>query len=158
MTVFPAVKAAVSKSSLWIFLLLSCSCCCWAVLGGNEQSVLADQEHLKGSHRAITSASYSVHEITTASGHVVREFVSPSGTVFAVGWEGPTMVDLSTLLGTYFELYKQSMAQRPPSLNAPIDLETPGFVFQQAGHMRAFHGRAYVPALAPSGAQLGDIR
>jgi hypothetical protein len=129
-----------------------------AALGDNEQSVVGDQARLKGTHRLIRGPKYSVHEISTPAGHVVHEFLSPSGTVFAVSWQGPALVDLHTLLGSYFEQYTQVVASRPPSPEAPTNINVPGLVFQQSGHMRAFRGRAYVPSLIPQGVDPGEIR
>jgi hypothetical protein len=37
-------------------------------------------------------------------------------------------------------------------------IETPGIVFVQTGHMRSFHGQAYIPQLVPQGVKAGDIR
>jgi hypothetical protein len=150
--------SSTAHSLPWLLLLIFSSVPLWAALGDNEQSVLADTARLNGSHRAVASANYSMHEIVTPTGHVVREFVSSGGTVFAVIWEGPTSPDLQLLLGTYFEQYQRSMAARPPSLNAPVNIDTPGLVFQQVGHMRAFRGRAYVPALVPDGTDTRAIR
>lgn len=122
----------------------------FAVLGGPEQSVAVDAAHLKGSTRVVPAHGYSVHEIQASGGHVVREFVSSGGTVFAVAWEGPAGLDLQQILGPYFEQYKQGMAEAHPRGNPPISLQMPGFFFQLAGHMRSFHGQAYIPDLVPA--------
>ena len=57
----------------------------FAGLGENVGSVLADQAHMQGTLRTAQSESYTLHEITAASGVVVREYVSAAtGKVFAV--------------------------------------------------------------------------
>jgi hypothetical protein len=123
--------------------------CAFAVLGGPEQSVAVDAVHMRGTTRVISRDEYSVHEIQANSGHAVREFVSSGGTVFAVAWEGPSGLDLQQILGPYFERYKQAMAEMRPRGNTPVSLHMPGFVFQLAGHMRDFHGQAYIPEMLP---------
>ena len=40
----------------------------------------------------------------------------------------------------------------------PVYVETAGMVFSQSGHMRSFHGVAYIPQLVPQGVQASDIR
>jgi hypothetical protein len=37
-------------------------------------------------------------------------------------------------------------------------IETPEFVFQQTGHLRDFHGRAYLPQSLPQGVNASAIR
>ena len=57
-----------------------------AALGEHAASVAQDQLRMKGQLRQKTGAGYSVEEITTPAGTVVKEFISPSGIVFAVSW------------------------------------------------------------------------
>jgi Protein of unknown function (DUF2844) len=94
---------------------------------------------------------------------VVREYVSPAGAVFGVAWEGQFPPDLQSLLGPYYQQAQQaqkaaSSAQQPRVRRAPVVIETPGLVLYQTGHMRSFHGQAYVPQLVPQGVQASDIR
>jgi hypothetical protein len=42
------------------------------------------------------------------------------------------------------------MAEARPRGNTPVSLQMPGFVFQLAGHMRSFHGQAYIPEVLPA--------
>src|ERR1035437_5558968 len=100
-----------------------------------------------------------MHEITSASGTVVREFVSPAGVVFGVAWEGQFPPDLQRLLGPYYQqvqpVAKQDQAQRQG--RAPVVIETPGRVLYEAGLMRSFHGQPYIPQLLPQGVPAGEI-
>ena len=131
-----------------------------AVLGDNAASVLTDQARMKGTLRSVDNRTYVMHEITTPTG-AVREFVSPAGAVFGVAWEGQFSPDFQQLLGPYYEQAKQARRadqQQPPRRRAPIVIDTPGFVFQQSGHTRSFHGQAYIPQLLPQGVQASDIR
>ena len=68
-------------------------------------TVAADQAHVDGKLAVSRAPKYTVHEIAAPSGVVVREFVSPAGTVFGVAWTGPTMPDLRQVLGPYFDRY-----------------------------------------------------
>jgi len=150
---------ASKPSILLTLLLLALTCPSWAALGDNEQSIQRDAARMKGTHRVVSATPYVLHEIQTPGGYAVREFVSPGGSVFAVSWSGPGGLDLQSLLGAYFGPFQQAAtAQREHQRRGPILLNTPGLVFEQVGHMRAIHGRAYVPQLLPSNMDPNDIR
>jgi hypothetical protein len=130
-----------------------------AVLGDNAASVLTDQARMKGTLRSVDKRTYVMHEITSASGTVVREFVSPAGVVFGVAWEGQFPPDLQRLLGPYYQQAQPAATQEQPprQRRAPVVIETPGLVLYEAGHMRSFHGQAYIPQLLPQGVPAGEI-
>jgi Protein of unknown function (DUF2844) len=132
----------------------------WAGLGGDAASVQADQVHMQGTQRTTATSDYSVHEIQTASGTVVREYVSANGKVFAVAWQGPWRPDLRQLLGSYFDRYLQAAKARTDARAArsPLHIEQPGLVVHSEGHVRAFVGRAYIPELLPSDIKVEAIR
>src|SRR5215831_7981724 len=96
-------KPFAARWFLWFAGLMVCATA-WqsasAVLGGSVTTVLDDQVHMRGSMRVTTAAKYTVHEIKAPSDTVVREFVSPAGTVFGVAWSGPATPDLRTVLGS----------------------------------------------------------
>jgi hypothetical protein len=127
-----------------------------AALGGPEATVEADRLQVQGTQRVTRLSAYTVHEMQAPSGTVVREYVSPAGTVFAVAWQGPSMPDLRQVLGTYFDRYAEAAAQR--KARGPIAIEQPGLVVQSSGHMRAFVGRAYIPEALPPGVGADSIR
>src|ERR687887_2131464 len=80
-------RTAVKRSSWMVpLLVLSLSTIAYAALGNDENSIQADQAHIRASARVTRTAIYAVHELQAPSGHVVREYVSPAGQVFAVGW------------------------------------------------------------------------
>ncbi|HKN17214.1 MAG TPA: DUF2844 domain-containing protein [Candidatus Sulfotelmatobacter sp.] len=124
-----------------------------AALGGDVASVQADQLHMRGTLRTTAATSYSVHEIQSPAGAVVREYVSFAGKVFAITWQGRWPPDMRQLLGNYFDQYAQAAkAQgRVGTGRRPLEIEQPGLVVQMGGHPRSFRGRAYVPDLLPSG-------
>lgn len=140
------------------FLVLVLPLPAMAVLGDTAGSVLTDQVRMKGTLHSQGAHTYIVHEITTPTGSVVREFVSPAGAVFGVAWEGQLPPDLQQLLGPYYAQAKQAAAQEQRGGRVPAVIETPGLVMHQTGHMRSYHGQAYIPQLLPQGVQSKDIR
>ena len=130
----------------------------WAVLGDTAASVLNDQARIKGTLRSVDNRTYVMHEITSTDGIVVREFVSPQGAVFGVAWEGQFRPDLQQLLGPYYQQAQQAQAAPQRRGRAPVVIETPGLVIYETGHMRSFHGQAFIPQLVPQGVQASDIR
>ena len=151
-------------------LLLTLPLPMWATLGDNAASVLTDQARMKGTVRSVDNQTYVMHEITATSGAKVREFVTPGGAVFGVAWEGQQPPDLQQLLGPYYQqakqarqaqvqLQDQNVSQSAPRAHrAPVAIQTPGLVLYEGGHVRSFHGAAYIPQLIPPGVQASDIR
>lgn len=127
-----------------------------AALGGVEASVESDRLQIGATLHVLAMPSYTVHELQAPSGTVVREYVSPQGTVFGVAWHGPSMPDLRQVLGTYFDRYVEATASR--RMRGPLSIEQPGLVVQSGGHMRAFVGRAYIPEALPPGVTADSVR
>jgi hypothetical protein len=130
-----------------------------AALGGNSASVQDDVASMKASLQVRNANGYAVHEIQRTSGTLVREYVSPAGTVFGVAWQGPFMPDLRQLLGAYFDQYSASVkAQKAMYVGRrPLNIEGPGLVIQTSGHMRGYSGRVYVPTLVPTGVKVEEL-
>jgi hypothetical protein len=120
----------------------------WAVLGESVDSVLSDQQRLRGELRSAVGEGFSVHEISSADGTLVREYVSPAGLVFGVSWHGPFVPDLALVLGPYFHEFQQA-SQTPVRRRGPLALRTESLVIQLGGHMRAFRGRVYLAHALP---------
>ena len=108
--------------------------------------------------KTTTTAAYALHEILTPNGMRVREYVAPSGTVFAVAWKGPWHPDLQELLGSHFSEYQAAVQDpnRHPS-HGPMTFHVQNLVVELAGHMRDFSGRAYLADQLPSGVDLESI-
>jgi hypothetical protein len=121
----------------------------WAALGDSVQSIQAEQKRWGGQLTSRMAEGYTVHEIRSAGNAAVRQYVSPGGTVFGVAWEGPTMPDLSQLLGSYFPQLQAALASGSRR-RGPLFVQVGSFVVESGGHMRAYHGRAYVTDLMPS--------
>lgn len=132
----------------------------WASLGGDVSSVQTDQLRMQSTQQTTAKQSYTVYELRAATGTVVREYASPTGTVFAVAWQGPWLPDMRQILGTYFEQYAQAAkAQSGTRMGRrPLMIEQPGLVVQSGGHPRAFVGKAYVPGMVPQGVRAEDLQ
>jgi len=129
----------------------------FAALGEDATSVDTDIAKMKGQSRATAVAGYTVKEIALPSGTTVREYVSAEGKVFAVTWNGMSQPDLQQTLGTYFEQY-ESAAAAPHDGHHHLSINQDNFVLVTGGHMRAWHGKAYVPALVPPGFSVDDLQ
>jgi hypothetical protein len=129
----------------------------FAALGGDGASVESDVARMKGALRMTSTAAFTVHEITTPYGTVVREYVSPADKVFAVSWRGPVIPDLRQVLGGYYGQYLKATDAPNPGAHRHLSIEQPGLVVQSSGHIRAFFGRAWAPDLLPQNFSTSDI-
>jgi hypothetical protein len=103
-------------------------------------------------------SSYTLHEMQSATGTTVREYVSSAGTVFAVAWKGTYPPNLNQLLGSQFEPYEQAMKTSGRAGHGPVTIRLPNLVVQLSGHMGDYFGRAYIPDNVPSGMSVESIR
>jgi hypothetical protein len=131
-----------------------------AALGEPAHSVSSDRIALSAERPTETAGrGFTVQEFE-ANGTLIREYISPSGIVFAVAWNGYTYPDLTTLLGSYAGEYKEALRQAPkkPGIQRRQSVETGRVVVEKWGHMRNLQGRAYVPALVPPEVDLNEIK
>jgi Protein of unknown function (DUF2844) len=130
-----------------------------AALGGSADTITADRKALQAVHRATTSHNgYTVVEVVSDA-TAVREYVSPSGVVFGIAWNGYVHPDLAQLLGSYWGEY--SAAQQKAARifgRTRQQLATENIVVEKWGHMRNLQGRAYVPSLVPAGVRIDEIK
>ncbi|MGD0584442.1 MAG: DUF2844 domain-containing protein [Oryzomonas sp.] len=131
----------------------------YAALGGGLDSISSDLQTLHANHRAKTiKDKYSVEKIT-ADATTVREYVSPSGIVFGIAWNGYVHPDLTRLLGSYsgeFTAARQKAARIYGSRR--LHLATENIIVEKWGHMRDLQGRAYAPSLFPKGITSDEIK
>lgn len=132
-----------------LLIMVSGTIPAWAVLGQSRESVRLDAENLKGTQTTTEMSGYSVEQINRTDGVVLKEFVSPEGKVFGISWRGPTMPNLSNLLGPYFPAFQQ--ANQSTHRRGPISVHTGPLVVETGGHQRLFHVRAYLADQLPSG-------
>jgi hypothetical protein len=132
----------------------------FAALGGDATTVQADQAHFQATLHAVRADTYTVQELHSADGTIVREYVSPQGKVFGVAWQAPWPPDMEQLLGTYYEQYSQARQSTTAARGGrrPLKIEQNDLVVHIAGHPRAFSGQAYVPSMVPQGVKAEDIR
>lgn len=152
------IHSMAGRAACWVLavsVLLS-SLPALAELGGDEGSVQADAMQMKAQRRIERTQAYVMHEMHTPPGTVVREYVSSSGKVFAVSWQGPTTPDFRQLLGAYYDQLQNAQLTR--NGRGPLLIRQPGLVFHSGGHMRAFSGRAYIPDMVPASVALEAIR
>jgi hypothetical protein len=128
-----------------------------ATLGEAEATVERDRQSLAMDREpATTRGGVTVHELKSSTVSV-REFLTPSGVVFAVAWSGLTRPDLAPLLGTYQPEYRAAATHGPPG-RGPRRVEAARVVVETWGHARNLHGRAWLPALLPAGVKLDDLQ
>ena len=133
-----------------------------ASLGDREDSIQRDSAAMKGVRRNATTPAgknFTVREIQNG-GNTIKEFLSPQGVIFAVSWRGLSHPDLSILLGSYFNEYKNSRAalQKKKGRSAKIQVQSNNIVVEHSGHMRDVRGRAYIPNLIPNNVSVEDLQ
>jgi len=148
--------------TLWLGLLMMSllySVPAYATLGEKATSIERDRRALAGAKGTTTTGgNYTVQEVTYDAA-TVREFLTPSGVVFAVAWNGLAPPDLATLLGSYHAQYKTAKQLTPRKhgqRNSKVVSD--GVTVETWGHMRNLQGRAYLPSLIPAGVNLNEIR
>jgi hypothetical protein len=131
----------------------------YGALGESVDSVDSDRETLTAVRGAMTThRDYTVHEIKTDS-TVIREYVSPSGIVFAVAWNGLVHPGLTELLGSYAGEYQEALRQTPRKHGRrQLQVKTNRVVVEKWGHIRDLKGRAYAPDLIPPGVSIDAIK
>ena len=160
------IKTAMKRKRFALFLVLGLSIAIiltvqdtLAALGESVDSVESDRESLAAAHVAMTAhRAYTVHEIKTDS-TVIREYVSLSGIVFAVAWNGLVHPNLTELLGSYSGEYQEALQQTQRKQGRrQLEVKTNRVVVQKWGHIRDMKGRAYAPDLVPPGVSIDAIK
>lgn len=129
----------------------------YAALGGPPELFSAEGTTIMSSvSRAMSN--YIARDTTLATGTHVREYVSNSGIVFAVTWDGPILPDLKALLGKHFDTLVAESARMPKAGRSHVAVNAPEVIIHSGGHMRAFEGSAWIPAEFPAGFTADDVR
>ena len=131
----------------------------YATLGESTDSIATNKKALSAVRSTTkTSSKYTIHEFQSET-ITVREYVSPSGVVFGIAWNGLTHPDLTPLLGSYASEHQKAAShiKRQPGRKY-IKVESDNVVVEKWGHMRNLQGRAYVPALIPQGVSTDEIK
>ncbi len=151
-------RAPCSRAAAFVsVLLLAYAGASHAALGG-----LPEQFNAEGTAVASTVSStmsnYVVRDTTLTTGTQVREYIAADGLVFAVTWDGPVLPDLKALLGKYFDAMAAESERMPRAGRSHLGVNLPEVVINSGGHMRAFHGSAWIPAQFPAGFSADDVR
>lgn len=130
-----------------------------AALGESVDSVASDQTALAAKRVSqMVGNGYTVQELRSDS-VTLREYVAPTGIVFAIAWNGLIHPDLTSLLGSYVGEYRSALQHVPRQHGSRHrKVETDQIVVEKWGQMRNLQGRAYVPALIPSGVSIDEIK
>jgi hypothetical protein len=130
-----------------------------ASLGGDAFSVQADQAELHGTLARYDRPQFIIQEIATDSGMRVREFLTPSGVVFALSWSGPALPDLQQLLGASYLDYSHALSQlKQRGSKRSVRLASDALIVEQEGHLRSYVGRAILPGVLPAGVPVAELR
>ncbi|MGV7246940.1 DUF2844 domain-containing protein [Burkholderia sp. PAMC 26561] len=125
-----------------------------AAIGSGTSNALAAVIHQAG------NSAVRWQETTDANQIRVRQYLSPAtGLVYAVSWDGPAMPDVSALLGTWFDRYRQGASAALESASGLHSSRVDGsdFVVETHVRLRDFSGRAWLPDALPAGVAAADI-
>ncbi len=133
-----------------------------AALGGDASTIRDDEMRVNGTPRQATAlrAQIQTHEIAMADGSSIREFVLPSGIVFAVAWSTRFKPNLEALLGAHAADYSAAAteAMRTPGIKRHVVLQRGDLVVSSTAHLNVYAGRAYLRSLVPQGIHVDELR
>ncbi len=153
-----SARRAFSRAAAFVsFLLLAYAGASHAALGGLPEQFDAEGTAV-ASAVSSTMSNYVVRDTTLTTGTQVREYIAANGLVFAVTWDGPVLPDLKALLGKYFGTMVTESKRMPRAGRSHLGVNLPEVVINSGGHMRAFHGSAWIPAQFPAGFSADDVR
>lgn len=162
-TAFSVPVGAVHTFSahMGVALCMLATLLCQGALAALGAAPLPNGQNLVVSTEAsvVPGAVYTVSVTTLPSGTVMREYVSTTGRVFAVRWDGPLLPDLAMLLGDYASEYQQAVQQQRAmgQRGGALQTQTSQLVMVSRGRMGQFKGHAYVPALVPVGLDMSAL-
>ncbi len=119
-----------------------------ACLGGAEDSIRSENQQLRRSVRATNRTGYKILQIDANDGTVLKEYINSAGLVFGVTWQTSHVPNLRQWLGVHFTDFQRA-AKTAGHQHGPLVIRTEHIVVESQGHMRSFHGHAFVPRLMP---------
>ena len=105
----------------------------------------------------VKRSGYTVRRIHYGQA-LMREFIAPTGVVFALDWKGMPEPDVKNLLGSSTD--DERLEDLLPILrrrNSTTRVSERDIIWEKSGTSRNLYGRAYVPYLVPSGVTIGDV-
>lgn len=142
----------------------ACALSCLSFAGAPAQAALGDTAAVPAgaAQRAVGGGAGRVVSYVDDDGTSINEYVaSATGTVFAYTWQGPAHPNLETLLGRYAVDWRSAAAALHAAGRDGLHaarVEGAQVVVETAGHMRAYVGRAWLPAALPEGVSVGDLQ
>jgi hypothetical protein len=130
-----------------------------ATLGESADTVQPERKDSSAvRHTTLSRNGYTVREVASGA-NVLREYISPSGVVFAIAWNGVSHPDLTSQLGTYAGEYQKALRKTTGQKGKRhMQVKAERVIVEKWGHMRNMQGRAYIPALLPSGVRIDEIK
>jgi hypothetical protein len=144
---------------LFIITLFTTISSAHATLGESVKSVEIDRGLVKAAKAAtVTPAErYTVHELESDTG-TIREYANAAGIVFGIAWSGARTPELAPLLGTYAKDFSEAEAAKTKEFGKRMtEIAGRNVTVQKWGHMRNISGRAFDPALLPTGVTVDEI-
>ena len=147
---FHAACASVLVSAM------SAPCASHAELGGTATSTRATGGAVVHS---LQNGPFQVRTMTDEGGTTINEYSSSAGRIFAYTWQGPTMPDLQTLLGNFYESWRDGATsyRTPVSSLHSTRVTRSDVVVESGGMMRSYVGRAWLPGALPAGVSADDL-
>lgn len=113
-------------------------------------------------HAAFNGAAV-VRNVIDDGGTSIAEYADSTGRIFAYTWHGPTMPDLRALLGDYLGAYRAGASEQASAAPLTASLhasrvQAGDVIVETGGRMRAYTGRAWLPAALPPGITPADLR
>ena len=143
-----------SRARPWALLLFAVPMAqAWAGLGEAEASIETDRVRMSARHSVERAQQYSVHELKTADGSRVQQYVAGNGKIFAVRWDTLYKPDMSAMLGGSFPDYATAaqVAAKRGGIQRQFRHEGSDLVVQSSGHLHVFSGYAYRRTMLPNG-------
>ncbi|WP_244813684.1 DUF2844 domain-containing protein [Caballeronia sp. Lep1P3] len=136
-------------------LALGASALCHAQLGATSPANASDGAVMHHAQDGLLA----YRETTDAYGTVVREYVDPAGTVYAVSWRGPSMPNVQALLGSYFQRFRDGASASAADAGLHMTRVADGdLVAENRARLREFSGRAWLANALPPGVTPADIQ
>jgi hypothetical protein len=146
------------KPSLFVLLfMLLLTSNAPASLGASVICDRSKQRVCPNTRETKSHSCYTIVQTYRKDDTFVNEYVNDAGLVFGVTWQAERVPNMKTLLGRYFPEFQiaiQTRGHHP----GPLNLKTKNLIIESAGHMRAFHGRAYLPDLLPKYVTSADLQ
>jgi Protein of unknown function (DUF2844) len=155
------VSAPERCAAALLCLGLCSSAPAWAVLGEGVGSVQADQLQLSATRRMARTLDGDVQLLTWADGSSIRQYLTPSGRVYAVAWNTRSKPRLDRLFGVHFVAYVEGarqLQQQRAGVRHQAVIEQGDLVVESSAHLHAHTGRAWLRSLLPSAKARDAIR